>query len=85
MYSRESKNLRETAKTEQPALRRSLICFRWAHMQSSRNCCAPAHHPSSEHYIQLNFNGSNPDGSFTLDESNTFLSPQGNPPNTIYG
>ena len=34
--------------------------------------------------IQLNFNGSNPDGSFTMDESNTFLSPQGFPPNTIY-
>ena len=30
-------------------------------------------------------NGSNPDGSFTMDESNTFSSPQGFPPNTIYG
>ena len=30
------------------------------------------------------YNGSNPDGSFTMDESNTFLSPQGYPPNTIY-
>ena len=26
-----------------------------------------------------------PDGSFTMDESNTFLSPWGFPPNTIYG
>ena len=26
-----------------------------------------------------------PDGSFTMDESNTFLSPQGFPPNTMYG
>ena len=26
-----------------------------------------------------------PDGSFTMDESNTFLSPQGFPPNTLYG
>ena len=36
-------------------------------------------------YKLWNFNGSNPDGSFTMDESNTFLSPQGFPPNTIYG
>ena len=36
-------------------------------------------------YLQQNFCGSNPDGSFTMDESNTFLSPQGFPPNTIYG
>ena len=36
-------------------------------------------------YLQLNFNSSNPDGSFTMDESNTFSSPQGFPPNTIYG
>ena len=35
--------------------------------------------------VQQNFNGSNPDGSFTMDESNTFLSPQVFPPNTICG
>ena len=30
---------------------------------------------SSFQDIQYNLNGSNPDGSFTLDDSNTFLSP----------
>ena len=33
---------------------------------------------------EKHFNGSNPDGSFTMDESNMFLSSQGFPPNTIY-
>ena len=40
---------------------------------------------NSDNNIQQNFSGSNPNGSFTMDESNTFLSPQGFPPNTIYG
>ena len=39
--------------------------------------------PSGAMYSK--FNGSNPDGSFIMDESNMFLSPQGFPPNTIYG
>ena len=36
-------------------------------------------------HCTVELNGSNPDGSFTMDESNTFLSPQGFPPKTIYG
>ena len=28
-----------------------------------------------ENYIQYNLNGSNPDGSFTVDDSNSFLTP----------
>ena len=35
--------------------------------------------------IQKKFNGSNPEGSFTMDELKMFLSPQGFPSNTIYG
>ena len=30
---------------------------------------------TSSHELQYNLNGSNPDGSFTLDDSNSFLSP----------
>ena len=32
-------------------------------------------HKRSFFYIQYNLNGSNPDGSFTLDDSNSFSSP----------
>ena len=40
------------------------------HIQSCSKCCAP-----TQLELQDSLNGSNPDGSFTVDDSNSFFSP----------
>ena len=46
-----------------------------AFAQSDQNLHWVHHYENTPIQIQYNLNGSNPDGSFTLDDSNSFFSP----------